>query len=241
MKNILLLSFLMLSVYALPPGGSFAGGKTATTTTNASSAAAGGATYLVKQDLEGTGYDNSETWTESGTADEDYATAPAPLVGSQSLRMSGTTERDSSPSFAGQSTVWVYFQFNVTTLPSSGNSTFGLFIGPSVGVEVTSAGVIRTWSGSVNGSFTSDAITAGVTYHGRFRYTAGSGANAVGTFEFNTSATFTGSGNKFSSFTNGSETQNCTQLQLRAEGTQTMTIIFDKIRVDDVIIGDNPT
>lgn len=60
---------------------------------------AGGATVpectglLVCQNFEGTGYDNSETWTSgwNGTPDPDNATSPAPLRGSQSLSIAGAT------------------------------------------------------------------------------------------------------------------------------------------------------
>lgn len=51
-------------------------------------ASAPAATYLLNQNFEGTGYDNSESWTETldgGTVDEDYTTTV--LAGSQSLFM----------------------------------------------------------------------------------------------------------------------------------------------------------
>src|SRR5437667_300972 len=63
---------------------------------------------LVSQGFEGTGYDNGETWVQSGsdTINKDY-TAHV-LDGSQSLFIASTNGAQTTITFAGQNEVYVY-------------------------------------------------------------------------------------------------------------------------------------
>jgi len=207
--------------------------------------AGGGATYLIKQDFEGTGYDNSESWTETTNPDEDYATAPAPLVGSQSIYFNGTGQRATSPTFTGQLEVWAYFQIRIVNLGTTGGTLFTLLpLGIAVDLNNSAGSGSPRIGGSVNSARTTDAMTTGTTYHVLIHYIAdqdGGAASAFGSVEFNTSATFTGSGNKFTSFTTGTETGSVTGIRLQGEtGGTAVEWIFDKARADDVAIGNNP-
>lgn len=207
--------------------------------------ASGGAapTYLVKQDFEGTGYDNSETWSETGTVDEDYATAPAPLVGSQSARATGTTQRLTSPTFTGQDEVYWYFQVNLTTVPA-GTLTFSAIIGPGVSIDrLGGAGGVLRIGGTVNSPATSDAMATGTTYHFLVRYRKdldGGGGSAIYSVEFNTTGTFDGAGNDFTQATTGTDTAQATAVRFSWEGSTTTDYVVDKVRVDDVAIGSSP-
>ncbi len=75
------------------------------------------ATYLINQNFEGTGYDNGETWTESGTPNEDATPA---LVGSQSLEYTGSNQ-NAYASFTAQTTVYAYAQVRRMSQPTGTN------------------------------------------------------------------------------------------------------------------------
>lgn len=206
-------------------------------------AAGGGATYLVKQDFEGTGYDNSETWSEAaGDPNEDYTGTV--LAGSQSLLLDGTsaTQRTDSPTFASTADAWVYMLIRVTDLPSSTENFITLISTGPVGLfsaDITSGGNLRV-SGSVNSATTVSAMSVDTTYHVWIHYVAGSGVNAVCSVAFSTDGVRPTTGNNFTSVSNGSETASLNFVRLRADTGVTFICIQDKIRVDDALIGDNP-
>jgi hypothetical protein len=204
--------------------------------------------YLIKQDFEGAGYDNSETWTESGTGtiDEDYTGVV--LSGSQSLRLnvSAQTARTISPTFSGQTDCWVYFLFRPATATASGTpSICDLRSGSTFvsRVSTDTAGKLTVRNGTSGGVTTVGGMTAGVTYHVWMHYTAGSGANGVSAVAFSTDGVRPTGGNNFAQHTSGNATagaDNLTLGQSVGSGTHTFDFIFDKARVDDATIGDNP-
>lgn len=205
-----------------------------------------GPTYLVQQDFEGAGYDNGETWTEagSGTADEDYATAPAPLDGSQSLRISVSSQGKNTfvalP--ADQGTIEVYLKAHFVSLPAAGKVFCRLRNSANATVaslEIAASSRITIRGGTA--ATTTDSVTTGTTYHFWLRYVKGTGANAVVTGAFSTDGTRPLSGNKFIQLTNGTVTTDANNLMIGPENNSTWEAIFDKIRADDDTIGDNPT
>jgi hypothetical protein len=230
----------LLCIGAMSPrAGVIAGGRQA--------GGAPGVSYLVQQDFEGAGYDNGETWTESGTGtrDEDYATSPAPLVGSQSLRVAvssqgGTTTK----AFASdQSTVEGYLQVHFVSLPASGK-VFVAFRDSGgtrlVNIEVGASSRITVRCGT-GAATTTDAISTGTTYHFWWRYVKGTGANAQASVAFSTDGTRPPSGNKFAAVTNGSRTTDANNIIIGPENNSTWEGIFDKVRVSASTIGDNPS
>lgn len=196
-------------------------------------------TYLVKQDFEGTGYDNSETWTEVSTViDEDFTPA---LVGTQSCQISGTAVRLTSPTHTARDEIWYYVVANMTTV-SAGTVNWFSIVGPGFGIDRLSDGTIRV-SGSQNGTPTSTTATIGTTYHFLIHYIKdldGGAPSAFYSVEFNTSGTFDGSGSDYSQVTNGSETAQATNFRFLAEEATTVTYVVDKVRADDVAIGSSP-
>lgn len=206
-----------------------------------------GATYLVKQDFEGTGYDNSETWSEAGTGtvDEDYTSVV--LAGSQSLRIvtSGTVGRTTSPTFTAQADVWVYCLFRPVSIPATQRWVFQLRDASSAlcSLRFNSSGTLTIRAGSAGGTATVTALSAGTTYHIWMHYIKGSGSDATGTVGFSTSGTKPTSGNEFASHTAGNATTDADRLELGdAAGASSGTIeyLYDKVRVDDASIGDSP-
>lgn len=94
--------------------------------------------------------------------------------------------------------------------------------------------------GTATSSKTVATWAEGVTYHVWLRYKKGVGANAEVDLWFNTSATHPGTGNNKTSLTNGSKTTNATTPYFNTVFSG-VDMIYDKVRVDDVAIGSNPT
>jgi hypothetical protein len=209
-----------------------------------------GPTYLVKQDYEGTGYDNSETWTEAGTGtkDEDYATSPAPLVGSQSLRLAlssqnGTTQCNLSTS-AG--TCDAYFVVHFVSLPANGKIWFRLRNSSNTMicyVMMNTSNRITVGSGTGT-AITTNSISAGTTYHFWVSYSKdadGGSASGTASVAFSTDGVRPLSGNAYAATAVGSQTTDVHHVIIGPENNSTWEGIFDRVRVDDATIGDNPT
>jgi len=149
--------------------------------------------YLICQNFEGTGYDNSESWTEVINGDavinEDYATSPAPLRGSQSLYMNtgtytGTTFYTYFTLSPTQDTVYTRFIFKPVSYPANvSNITAILSTGSSVKVAVeyvsdntfkfaVSDGATNTYSSDVS-NFHDHQYTIW------FQVSKGTGANGI--------------------------------------------------------------
>jgi hypothetical protein len=192
-----------------------------------------GQTFLINQGFEGAGYDNSETWTEvnaGGTVDEDYATLP--LEGVQCVLLVGTaaTVSTASPTFADQTTAWLRFGFKKSKNPDSDwivgilrNGTTSLSY-----IRVLSTGALRIDHGTANAS-TTDVLSNATWYYVLVKYVAGTGANGQASIEFSTTASWTGSGNKYASLTTGSSTLALNNVQIRNEDNG--SLYFDGLKV----------
>lgn len=244
MKKLLATLFLAASLVQTPAPSIIINGPVKNIAT-----AGGGATYLINQNFEGTGYDNSETWTESGTGtlDEDYTGVV--LQGSQSFRYNPTAQigRTISPTFAAQTDVWYYFMVQFVSLPTSGAQELFRIQAGSTSVAratISSAGAVNIRSGSSGGTSTVSTMAAGTTYHVWIHYTAGAGANSVGTLGFSTTGTKPTSGNNFATQTNGNATSSADNVLVGGPSggsSATMDMVVDKVRVSASTIGDNPS
>jgi hypothetical protein len=212
--------------------------------TNGLATSAGGATYLVKQDFEGTGYDNGESWTETGSPNEDSETSP--LVGSQSFRVAATASATwaRSPSFTDQSTLHCYFQFRPDD--NTGGARRFFFIRNSsdvdlVMVQQNADRTILVRAGTAGGSTTVGTVTLDTIYHFWVTYTKGTGANATATVAFSTDGTKPTSGDNYQIHSTGNATTDADYIGLGNSAAQVIpTWDLDKVRVDDEVIGDNP-
>lgn len=205
------------------------------------------ATYLIKQDFEGAGYDNSETWTEAGTGtlNEDDTTSPSPLVGSQSLRVvfAAETGTTTSPVFAAQADCWLYARIHpvaIVTVGSTVSLTIRHAAGECLRLRIMNTGLVGVRAGGGTEAVTVDAMSNGTEYHIWCHYIKGTGANAVATVGFSTDGTKPTSGNKFASSVNGTATADADRVQIGSGVSTTHTYVWDKIRIDDVSIGNNP-
>lgn len=146
--------------------------------------AASGVTYLLEETFDSTGYDVGG-WTESNTSEikEDYATAPAPLDGTQSLYFDVTATRSvDSPAWTGTDTVWVSFLWHDDEAALPGAARLFCALKDAVG-GTTMASITMETDGDITvacGSATSrstDSLARNTTYRIWVAYTKGSGSN----------------------------------------------------------------
>lgn len=198
-------------------------------------------TWLINQNFEGTGYDNTETWTESSTFNEDYATVI--LRGSQSGANETATSYAQKDLGADYSELWGHFLFRATDvspaseeavveLYDSTNTVFARFSIRTTGfVRSNHGGTIGTTSASVGDL--ADATAVRLWFY--FKAETSDGAND-GVFSMWTSTaaeTSRSSGDQLISQTNGAMHQGVRYVRL-VYGLSANVGIYDQVLVDDV-------
>ncbi|MCK9361700.1 hypothetical protein M0Q28_05785 [Patescibacteria group bacterium] len=212
-------------------------------------------TYLASESFDNSvGYDRA--WTVvGGTPDPDYTDNV--LEGTQSLEMAVKTDAETKELYTaftptdGQAQE-IYF---LIKYPYIGTTTtdYTVFDLKDAGGNNVSRAYVSRGGGTAKFKITSVGGTAGTTvgtitdnvvYHVWIRYLKGGGADAFSSIAFSTDGVRPASGNNYAESTNGTSTANATRLQLRltyGAPTSSCDAIFDKIRVDDATIGDNPS
>jgi hypothetical protein len=198
----------------------------------------GGQTFLISENFESGAAPAGWTSTSSGTApDYNYATAPAPLEGTKSVRAATATGliRIQPPAFTATGDIWTYFLFSYNTF----SATDGIFL-------LQSSGLTTQLKMGLNGGqwylregaleVQSTAVTANTKYHVWIHYTKGTGANGV----YQLYASTTGvRGTAILNYSNGTATSDIVSVEIQAWNT-TGDHIIDKLRVSNTSIGDNP-
>jgi len=197
-------------------------------------------TYLVNQNFEGTGYDNGESWAETGTPDEDHTGTV--LVGSQSCLVEANEVTYTT--YAGQTTVYAYCRLKRNAQSSSANTTIFAIRNSS---NTTIAALRFNYSNpntefklyANGGDSTASSTTQGgdnsTVWHVWLTYVSG------GTCELAMSTTGTkpsvdGSGAVFLTRTGSSDTAERISLLNGSSGS----VIYDKVLVSASPIGNNP-
>lgn len=214
--------------------------------------AAAGATYLVEEGFEEVdgggalggatdGYDSALVAAETGTPNNDYATSPAPLLGSYSAYLDSTSGDKQIRWVLGssQTTIHAYFQFNDATLPSDANQPI-FSISDSGGSDQCqlysrTAGTLQIFNGGSSGT-TVGTLSASTTTHVWVTWST-DGSASVG---FSTDGTKPTSGNNYASVAGGSGTAASVRIQLRSVSGTGLQIVYDRLLVDDAAIGSNP-
>lgn len=194
-------------------------------------------TYLVNQNFETatTGYDNGETWNETGT--QNHADTSSPLVGSQSWS-SSTIAAESWTSFTGQSTVYVYATGKFAVLD---NVVEVFEVRDSTGTYVTRVrllndGSMRIVNFATSATSAAGLVTAGTQFHMWIHYTKGTGADS--TSDIYISSTSTKPGSPSASITGAGSTTDAARVAVMSWNGGKYQ--WDKVLVDDVVIGSNP-
>lgn len=208
------------------------------------SSGGGGPTYIIDQNFEGTGYDNSETWSEfrvesQGIVNEDYTTLA--LVGSQSLYLESEDYRTVSAYISITPTGDVYFFLIVRVVGAVGTNASPVLILydgssiPVLEVKILSNSVISLNSGG-DVDYSSVGITADTTTYMWGSYHAGTGSDSTADLYVATSDTKPGAAT--ASITGGDETADVETVSLSAR--YDCDTIVDHLLVDDVDIGSAP-
>lgn len=183
---------------------------------------------LVCQNFEGTGYDNSETWTEtagSGSIDEDSTTTP--LRGSQSLVVTSgatlLTETVKTHTTSGE--VWGHAIVKFGAAPST-NMPLISQVGSGFGIDFKTTGATQM---TCDTAYTGATAVANTTKHIWWHYKKGTGANAVCEYWIGTATTRPATQER--TVSNGILTLDTTGLSLRARYSSAAT--FDQVVVDD--------
>lgn len=209
------------------------------------SSAVSGFTYLLVENFEGAnsdsqgiaGYDTPGIVSSSASVNPNYATSPAPLEGTYSLRP-GTSSRYIDIPVTGSPRGFYVRAHPVTTAASTvmrllnGSTTVAI-------IEMTSGNKIKLTHGTVVGGSMTDSFVVGTTWRLWIYYApATSGANGVLRAGFSSSDTKPTSGNRFVEMTNGDATLEANWFRVGGLGSN---VIFDKVRVSASEIGDNPS
>jgi hypothetical protein len=152
--------------------------------------------FLVCQNFEGAGYDNSESWEEDagdGTVDEDDATATV-LRGSQQLKLAGSGASSSTKkTFTAAGDLWVHFRYKPTdSTPATSHNILVFRDGSDndVGsIDIRTNGTMRFYHGTKYVSTMVAIFADGTKIHFWVHYAKGTGSN--GTMEVYWSANAT--------------------------------------------------
>jgi hypothetical protein len=197
--------------------------------------------YLLSDNLEyaDTTAATAGGWTTTGTPTWGYATSPAPLEGSRSLRI---TNNSSSvvKSFSATGEIWAYFIVHIEA--SSGNAGFFRILNSSDEsifrlLRLDTNNALRIYNGSV--TVTTDSLMdEAATRHIWIRYVKGTGSNGVSEVYVSTTATKPGSPTL--TVTNGNATTDAVKVQFD-NASVFIGVIWDKLRISASSIGSDPT
>jgi len=196
---------------------------------------------IVNQNFEGSGYDNSESWsTLFGTPDPDYTGVV--LLGSQSLRLIAGDFANVGVQYTlavAQSDIYGFAYFQLQTNRSGAlvrfeNSSFATVF--EIAVSGTALTVAAGGAASSGGATT---LSTGTTYYMWWRYTKGTGSDAVGQVWLSTTTTKPGSTEV--AVSNGTSTTDVKYFDLlfSAAGGNG-AVVFDHVYLDDAAILSNP-
>jgi hypothetical protein len=188
------------------------------------------------QNFEGTGLDNSETWSTygSGTANPDYTTTA--LRGTQSLSLvNGGDQIQYYHATADLSTAWVFFRFrktadwdNATSIAYLMDSSYNSILS----IDPTGATSANLVSGTASTAI-SYTWANNTTYVVWLKLVKGTGANGVAEIYINTSGT---KPSVTASLSTGSVTTNVAYINLM-NSAQSATFIYDQVMVRGTSIG----
>jgi hypothetical protein len=197
-----------------------------------------GITYLLEEDCESGSTPSG--WTDVNSPTWGYATSPAPLVGSGSLRCNAAgTAVNSYKAITASDEVWVKFKLNFAAAPS-GNSQIATLYNSTTAVSIASIKTTRKLycsAGGSNSSDTSSALTAGTTYNVWLHYIKGTGSNAYASVGFSTDDTEPTSGSTFTSISTGTATAQINRCRFGNVSSLTFDAVYDKLRAAAVSIG----
>jgi hypothetical protein len=192
--------------------------------------------WVIRQGFEGTGYDNAETWTQSGsgTIDPDYTGLV--LAGSQSLRLvtSGTAAL-TYRQITGQSTLYCRWRMRIVSIDSSAQTLMTIRAGTTLHASLVkdATGKLRVTAGGGTLNTSTDNIPVGTDLWMWAEYEQGTGSNSIargGWSTTDTKPTLTASGATSAVSSNGTRTTPADRFYLGHNTNTTWEIVWDEIR-----------
>lgn len=163
-----------------------------------------------------------------GTPNFDNTTTP--LAGAEDLACAVSTLSDWNKTFTASDEVWISFEYqrddaNPDTIlyVEAGAQYIGFRIGPS-------GGFLFSQSGTNTGTETVTTCPTATHIYCRLHVKKGTGANAIYDLEFNTSNSFTGSGNKFTSYSAGNVTNQFVDIEHYHSAANTAVTRTDNLK-----------
>lgn len=199
-------------------------------------AGGGGPSLIVNEGFNASGAITGWFLSDSN-ANTAYAAAPAPLADAGSLHHAGSGNfavfLDGGVLDAPE--IYGKCLFRVAALPSSFSQILTLQLPDTnniFSVTLLSSGTINVLdlSGLVDAT-TTDGISAATTYRLYWRYKKGSGANAIGEVGFATTDSRPTSGNKFASWSSGTNTTNAVRVFIAGPANSATDYIFDNFQI----------
>ncbi len=202
--------------------------------------------FDVCQNFEGTGYDNSETPTESGDCDspnscnEDDTTATV-LRGSQQLAIANSNGAYPYVAFSFGSATGKYAHFRIKVTDATPDVDTFIAAWASEGSPLAYLYLTTDGTLYVTDDWTHVATTVGTISDNTatdifVRYAKGTGADGILSIGFSTDHTEPSSGNNFASLSDGNMTSNIDQLILINDNPG-YTVYFDQVLVKGTAIG----
>ena len=206
--------------------------------------------FTFTETFEAAGYDLTKFTSQFGSPDPNYATSPAPLIGSKSLSIpSGATAATNTSLFdLGEGVAEVSGSAVVYMSENSDQSSFKpIYLYNDLANASTDANVVAyvgvtagafdQWSSNVGftvgtGSVQTAAINSALTntlYYIWFRYKQGTGSNAEFEFRYNTTDNYAGATTLLT--TDGARTDKCRFIRFNSPGTVLNRVIWDSVTI----------
>lgn len=192
--------------------------------------------YLLEESFEtNPGYDNTWAWTSTGTPDPDV-TDMTGCSGAQALKVSlAASSGFTTNTFGEQATIYGHFKFrwnataSVTLIAILRNGTTA-----RANIFLQTDGGLAIQHGTATSDYTVTKISADTTVHVWFKYVQGTGADGAAELSWSTTTTRPTEGNQFTSTAAGSSTTTVGRLLLGTTGSETLTMWFDDVWLDEV-------
>jgi hypothetical protein len=236
MKKLIIISILLIASTSWGMNCGFMGSISGTGTGGGGTCSVTCSTtgMVICQNLETatTGWDNSETWYKSGTADPICTASPSPLRGTQSLKISQYSSETSS-AFTASGDVYFHFLFAAEdATPGSTGWISYLITGSSTyvaGIKLNTAGHLVAYYGSAYSSAGSTTLANNTAYHiwGYYHSNAGAGIMRVWIAEASTKTRPTSAEVEV---TNGADANDVDKIMVTAEVSSSV-YHFDQIMV----------
>lgn len=188
----------------------------------------GGPTYLLNENMEGSGTPSG--WTDTGSPSWDYTTSPAPLAGSESLRVnsSASTVYTIYDFGADYSSFYLYFIFRIETFDTF-NDTICLRNSTGTNLlllrQMNAAGSWRL----TGGSNTTVTLNNSTTYHVWLEFVSATTSDLY----LSTSSTKPGT----PSYSVAANTGSVRDIVFGIQSSSTSDLFFDNALADNVTIG----